>query len=517
MRSIGLFVLVVGCANAVMGSPSSASSSSSASLSATNYPYCHASHFAVRPSPSSSNEEAVADEAVTVSYPRPSAEDILHNVQVVFRHGARSPINLLHHDDSVYDQCHHSMFASLGPVPDPSSSTPLFRMYQQLPLSSSPLNPYTFHQRSWAGNCMPGQLTAKGIRQHVELGRALRSVYVNHLDFLNSAYDAESSLLFVRSTDYARTRQSAQALLTGLFGFELAESPDLAGTLPAIPIHTFASDFETMYGNSGACPRYAELVNNATASAPFQKHVQDNFDFLMHLARATNMELADKSWFSSFDHFFDQTHVRFCHNMALPCRNTTTAEYQSDFLHHNQVNALLDECVTVDDVKKLGELVEWEYRYLYQHFDQLNSARLGMGAFLNELHSVFLSHHRSAANPFKVKQSEGKLILYSGHDTTVGPLLAALNVSDWSVPSFASHLVFELWERPSSAQDTDNSKSTKSKGSSFWYVRVFLNGQLLQLPWCNSGSAECEFSTFSKYIANLIPHDFMKECGLAWR
>ena len=44
------------------------------------------------------------------------------------------------------------------------------------------------------------------------------------------------------------------------------------------------------------------------------------------------------------------------------------------------------------------------------------------------------------------EDSRYKLFLYSGHDTTLMPLLAALGVelSEW--PAFASHLVLELWE-----------------------------------------------------------------------
>lgn len=38
-----------------------------------------------------------------------------------------------------------------------------------------------------------------------------------------------------------------------------------------------------------------------------------------------------------------------------------------------------------------------------------------------------------------------KFALFSGHDTTVGPLLAALRADDSVWPHYASNVAFELW------------------------------------------------------------------------
>jgi hypothetical protein len=58
-----------------------------------------------------------------------------------------------------------------------------------------------------------------------------------------------------------------------------------------------------------------------------------------------------------------------------------------------------------------------------------------------------------------------KLMLYSAHDTTLLPLLAALGQQQDSWPGFTGHLAFELW----------------GHGGQF-HVRVLHNGQLLRLP-----------------------------------
>ncbi|CAN0316085.1 unnamed protein product, partial [Hapterophycus canaliculatus] len=39
---------------------------------------------------------------------------------------------------------------------------------------------------------------------------------------------------------------------------------------------------------------------------------------------------------------------------------------------------------------------------------------------------------------------------YSGEVDTVGGILAALNVTDWAWPPYASNIVLELWQRTES-------------------------------------------------------------------
>lgn len=52
---------------------------------------------------------------------------------------------------------------------------------------------------------------------------------------------------------------------------------------------------------------------------------------------------------------------------------------------------------------------------------------------------------RSQAMTTKSKKQH-KLCLYSGHDTTILPLLVALDVFDGTWPDFCANLAFELYE-----------------------------------------------------------------------
>ena len=67
-------------------------------------------------------------------------------------------------------------------------------------------------------------------------------------------------------------------------------------------------------------------------------------------------------------------------------------------------------------------------------------------------------------------ESKHQMYMYSGHDTTVMPLLATLgqDVSTW--PPYVSNVIFELWE----SQTTDGKKQD--------YVKVLVNGKEVELP-----------------------------------
>ena len=89
-----------------------------------------------------------------------------------------------------------------------------------------------------------GQLTAKGMQQHFELGSKLRKRYIEELKLLGEVYHPKS--VYVRSTDTDRTLMSAQSLLYGLY--PLGSGPKvknqaieaLPGAFQPIPIHTQA-------------------------------------------------------------------------------------------------------------------------------------------------------------------------------------------------------------------------------------------------------------------------------------
>ena len=67
-------------------------------------------------------------------------------------------------------------------------------------------------------------------------------------------------------------------------------------------------------------------------------------------------------------------------------------------------------------------------------------------------------------------QSKHQMYMYSGHDTTVMPLLATLGQDVTTWPPYVSNVIFELWE----SQTPDGKKHD--------FVKVLVNGKEVELP-----------------------------------
>ncbi|XP_006763930.1 PREDICTED: testicular acid phosphatase [Myotis davidii] len=130
-----------------------------------------------------------------------------------------------------------------------------------------------------------GQLTAEGVRQQLELGRFLRSRYEA---FLSPEYRREE--VYVRSTDFDRTLESAQANLAGLFPEAGPGRPEAAWR--PIPVHTVpVTEDKLLRFPTRSCPRYHELLREATEAPEYQTALEGWTDFLAHLENCTGLSL----------------------------------------------------------------------------------------------------------------------------------------------------------------------------------------------------------------------------------
>ena len=96
---------------------------------------------------------------------------------------------------------------------------------------------------------------------------------------------------------------------------------------------------------------------------------------------------------------------------------------------------------------------------------------------------------RDLFNKLDEKGSSKRFFLFSAHDSTLMAILSTLGYTDDRMPTFRSHLAFEIWETP------------ENSGKKF--VRVVLNGDVINI----GGKEEItliEYNLFKQKLANVI-------------
>eukprot|EP00742_Colponemidia_sp_Colp-10_P004178 GILJ01004457.1.p1 GENE.GILJ01004457.1~~GILJ01004457.1.p1 ORF type:complete len:451 (+),score=61.98 GILJ01004457.1:38-1390(+) len=350
-------------------------------------------------------------------------------------------------------------------------------------------SPLTFIQgdpnnaSTWVGG--PGQLTAVGMRQHYLVGHELRRRLVLSSSFLGGSYSA--SQVWVRSSDFVRTIQSAQSQMFGLFPEGLtvqASIPAAAGVPPfqvegqpevvkalgnnamphrfqPVPIQTVDGNEEYLLRSYELCPRVRQLFHERMLSTEWKRVEEENKEFLSQVARLASME-------------------------SLPLVNVSVvsdplvAELWEGRPLPNGFSA-----ATADRLAGLYDFV------LSQLFHSKESQRLSVSVFFSDvLHKMDAEIHGSAAGQ---RRPELRFGLYSAHDSTVAAVLASLGVWDFKNPPFASTLFFEL-HKTVSGQD---------------FVRVIYNDRPLQIEGC---AVNCSYTQFSLLLRELIVPNFSAVC-----
>lgn len=272
-------------------------------------------------------------------------------------------------------------------------------------------------------NCSISQLTPVGVAQMLQLGHILRSIY---LPLLNVS---SSDDIVVYSTKYRRTFQSALAFMYAIL------TPNVFSKVTFKESDSYSYCFDNC-----ACLNVNGILLKIKQSSA--KRLKSHKPIEIMLKR---MHSVVHLMFNSvqIDPYLlrDSIMTYVCHGAPLPC-------YQNN-------------CVTVDDVDRLFNYLDWDLKRYAKHsllhkHGLLKSYGFALNIAMNLLKMV----------------SEGKprLILYSGHDLTAQYLLAALGVLNAQTmsPYYASRLVFEVYR--------NNTVDTTYPGKDF-YFRVIFNGK----------------------------------------
>ncbi|XP_053311643.1 lysophosphatidic acid phosphatase type 6 [Spea bombifrons] len=319
-------------------------------------------------------------------------------VQVIFRHGARTPLKPIPHKEQV----------EWSPA---LLETPVHTQFDytvtDLAGGPRPHSPFEERYRSHKlkGGTFPGQLTAVGMQQMFDLGARLRKTYVEEKSFLSPGF--KSSEVFVRSTNIVRNLESTRCLLAGLFQ-QQQEGP--------VTVVTSESSTEILYPNYQGCQELKHLTSNKMSLASSQPGMSDD---LKKIQEGMNIDdEKDAGFFLLLDNLLAQEVHGF------PCS-------LEDKPHLQRAESRVIDIVS--------------YVMGPQNLEVL---RLSVGPFLHALQSNILDVVNSGAEDAQRR----KLYLYAAHDVTLIPLLMALGIFDQRWPPYAADLTLELYQHQASKE-----------------------------------------------------------------
>eukprot|EP00127_Corallochytrium_limacisporum_P000078 Clim_evm17s3 gene=Clim_evmTU17s3 len=314
---------------------------------------------------------------------------------------------------------------------------------------------YMEGRNNYPGNCGTGQLTTRGFHQHLINGRGLREeINASRPNFLPKTHKQMREQVYVRSDDMQRTMESAEALIEGLF-------PDRphwhkGKTTHILPLHTMDIEQDDIFPNGRICPKYEQYVAEWQKSSEYKEHFEKVTKPLMD--RTSNCVPGHISE-AAFYGIFDCIAVHVCQEKKLPKAVTT------ELLH-----ALYEEAI-------------WQVEKEYMYPSKQENAQVGIGFLLYELMQFI---YESVTH-----KPETKIRIISGHDTTLMPLLIAMDMWDGKWPRYAAFLAMEVYRDVYNADEV---------------VRFTYNGEVLEPKWCTEyGDGICSFEEVVAHTKPLMP------------
>ncbi|XP_059895377.1 lysophosphatidic acid phosphatase type 6 isoform X2 [Gadus macrocephalus] len=310
-------------------------------------------------------------------------------VQVLFRHGARTPLK------SIPDILEAQWVPSLL---HPPAHTKMNYVVTDLEGGPQPPMPVedSYRKTTLAGGTFPGQLTTLGMQQLYELGERLRKRYVEEDPFLSPVFS--STEVYVRSTNIVRTIESAKCLVAGLFKQQQTG---------AVPILTTEALSESLYPNYNGCKLLKMIAGHRWAESAT---VPDIVDDLKRVHKALGISSNQRV---DFILIRDDMVAREAHGLPCPAVlrawSSTVERRAVDMIYH------------IYEPSKRENLQLCVGPLLHMLMGNIEEKLLG-----------------TAAEP------DRKLFLYSAHDTTLIPCLMAMGIFDMRWPPYAADITLEL-------------------------------------------------------------------------
>ncbi len=302
-----------------------------------------------------------------------------------------------------------------------------------------------------------------------------------------------------RADDEQRTLMSGQILIRGLFEQELLAAEKDDETV-VIRLHTADYDMDVLAPNSPSCPKTLDLYNEAYQSDAYNAWIENSIEAKTVQSFVTN-ELGLEEMPSSI---LDCLMTTICTDRQLP---ESLNDYDGslgttpwDERDQNIIGSSVDAITRIG--KEYTNIFEQMTNFAVKNFTfpyKFNNAaypKLGMGPLWKEIMANILPIIDSSNHPSSESVTPPpKLALFSGHDTTLMPLLATLGDEVWSGTEWAPYASMMLIE----IHEIFNQDPNFPSGYAF---RLIYNGSVLtsKMDGCAKGSELCDSQILVKQV-----------------
>jgi hypothetical protein len=358
-----------------------------------------------------------------------------------------------------------------------------------------------------------GQLLLQGYDQEILNGEHLRAAYLYDerkyahdprmrlidVSGQDSKYVWDESNIYYRVDDDQRTIMSGQVLIRGMLGPEIAQFFQTNKHNPVIPLHTMDRENDIVAPNEQTCPRLTEIRERYERSDQFRSFNQSAESVQLRGFMANVLKI-DGDMES-----IDCLMTTICTDRLLPdAINDYTGDGSDRRRLHSKNNfqRLFDFGVTKETLSFLANDAEY--------------SKLAMGPLWAEI----MANINEVVNKEHYYRNPVKLALFSGHDTTLIPLLASLGPKVWDGqwPSYASMVLIEIHEinidRHLEIHEINiDGRSDKSMYKINYAFRLLLDGKVLThtLDGCPDDAELCDADVFIRRVTPFAKNE--RECA----